>query len=190
MEKSLTENSDSFDYILKTRTTVHNFNPEPVPKNVIDAALEAFVTAPNHFLTKPWRIYVLGERTIEKIVDLNTDQIRSEKGEKLAMLKKERWSNVPCWILINCVYSDDQFRFQEDYASCACGIQNMMLSLWAKGYGSKWTTGPITRHSKFSEIVDFDPKSEVVVGLLWSGLPKDLPKGKKRDPQTNVNWLL
>ena len=66
----------------------------------------------------------------------------------------------------------------------------MMLSFWAKGYGSKWTTGPITRHPKFSELVDFDSKSEVVVGLLWSGLPESAPKGKKRDAQTNVSWLL
>ncbi len=185
----MSANSEYFQNILNTRLTIHDFKPEPVPKNVIDEALKSFMATPNHFLTKPWSIYVLGSKVKDKIIDLNTTTVLLEKGEKAAQIKKTRWSTVPCWVLVNCVLSSDKIRFQEDYAACACGIQNMMLSLWSNGYGSKWTTGPVTRHKEFSRIVGFDLEREVVVGLLWCGLPNTMPKRKKRDCDTNVTWL-
>ena len=96
---------------------------------------------------------------------------------------------VPCWILVNCVTSEDEIRFQEDYAACACGIQNMMLTFWSNGYGTKWTTGPVTRYPDFPDIVGFDSNEEVVVGLLWAGLPNTIPEKRARDSSRNVTWL-
>ena len=185
----MSANSEFFQGILNSRLTIHDFKPKPVPKNILDEALKSFMATPNHFLTKPWRIYVLGSRAKEKVIDLNTATVLAEKGEKAAQIKKTRWTTVPCWVLVNCLLNHDKIRFQEDYASCACGIQNMMLSLWSNGYGSKWTTGQVTRHRQFSRIIGFDFKTESVVGLLWCGLPNSVPREKKRDSSTNVTWL-
>ena len=189
MEKLISDKELYFENILNSRVTVHHFKTEPVPRQIIDKALKSFMSTPNHFSTKPWKIYVLGRESIIKTIDLNTEEIRRQKGEKVAMLKKNRWSSVPCWILINCALNEDNIRFQEDYAACACGIQNMMLSLWSNGYGSKWTTGQVTRHERFSKIIGFDQNEEMVVGLLWCGLPNAAPVKKSRESSVNVTWL-
>ena len=88
-----------------------------------------------------------------EIVELNSSRVRIDKGERAAQIKRERWAKVPCWILVNCTISEDEIRFQEDYAACACGIQNMMLTFWSNGYGTKWTTGPVTRYPDFPALL-------------------------------------
>lgn len=189
MESSFLQKARSFEDVINSRVTIHDFKTEAVPREIIDKALLSFAATPNHFLTKPWRIYVLGKKCVTEIVELNSSRVRIDKGEKAAQIKRERWAKVPCWILVNCTISEDEIRFQEDYAACACGIQNMMLTFWSNGYGTKWTTGPVTRYPDFPDIVGFDSNEEVVVGLLWAGLPNTIPEKRARDSSRNVTWL-
>ena len=189
MESSFLQKARSFEDVINSRVTIHDFKTEAVPREIIDKALLSFAATPNHFLTKPWRIYVLGKKCVTEIVELNSSRVRIDKGERAAQIKKERWAKVPCWILVNCTISEEEIRFQEDYAACACGIQNMMLTFWSNGYGTKWTTGPVTRYPDFPDIVGFDSNEEVVVGLLWAGLPNTIPEKRARDSSRNVTWL-
>ena len=189
MESSFLQKARSFEDVINSRVTIHDFKTEAVPREIIDKALLSFAATPNHFLTKPWRIYVLGKKCVTEIVELNSSRVRIDKGERAAQIKRERWAKVPCWILVNCTISEDEIRFQEDYAACACGIQNMMLTFWSNGYGTKWTTGPVTRYPDFPDIVGFDSNEEVVVGLLWAGLPNTIPEKRARDSSRNVTWL-
>ena len=41
--------------------------------------------------------------------------------------------------------TDNQVQKLEDYAACACAIQNLSLSLVADDVGCKWSTGQITK---------------------------------------------
>ncbi len=189
MESSFLQKARSFEDVINSRVTIHDFKTEAVPREIIDKALLSFAATPNHFLTKPWRIYVLGKKCVTEIVELNSSRVRIDKGERAAQIKRERWAKVPCWILVNCTISEEEIRFQEDYAACACGIQNMMLTFWSNGYGTKWTTGPVTRYPDFPDIVGFDSNEEVVVGLLWAGLPNTIPEKRARDSSRNVTWL-
>lgn len=189
MESSFLQKARSFEDVINSRVTIHDFKTEAVPRGIVDKALLSFAATPNHFLTKPWRIYVLGKKCVTEIVELNSSRVRIDKGERAAQIKRERWAKVPCWILVNCAISEDEIRFQEDYAACACGIQNMMLTFWSNGYGTKWTTGPVTRYPDFPGIVGFDSNDEVVVGLLWAGLPNTIPEKRARDSSRNVTWL-
>ena len=189
MESSFLQKARSFEDVINSRVTIHDFKTEAVPREIIDKALLSFAATPNHFLTKPWRIYVLGKKCVTEIVELNSSRVRIDKGERAAQIKRERWAKVPCWILVNCTISEEEIRFQEDYAACACGIQNMMMTFWSNGYGTKWTTGPVTRYPDFPDIVGFDSNEEVVVGLLWAGLPNTIPEKRARDSSRNVTWL-
>jgi hypothetical protein len=55
------------------------------------------------------------------------------------------------------------------------------LYLWIAGVGSKWTTGAITRDSRFFEIIGVDPAEAFVVGMLWFGYPKITPTQSRQD---------
>ncbi len=161
--------------ILRERRTSHHFSDEAIPESLIENAVESVRWAPNHYLTEPWRVYLLGPEVKNQIISLNTEIVGGSKGEKAAKIKATRWKEIPGWLLLNCIKSEDELRQSEDYAACCCGIQNLMLSFWADGVGVKWTTGEVTRDPRLSQIVGFNAEEEKVVGLLWFGVPKVVP---------------
>ena len=54
-------------------------------------------------------------------------------------------------------------------------IHNFSLLLWAQGIGVKWTTGAVTRSEEFYDLTWIDPHAERVVGLVWYGMPAEIP---------------
>ena len=70
---------------------------------------------------------------------------------------------------------------QEDYAACCCAAQNLMLTLWDKGVGVKWTTGAVVRDERFYELLDVDKTVEKIVGLFWYGYPAQNPEQSRRE---------
>ncbi|MFT4585190.1 MAG: nitroreductase [Gammaproteobacteria bacterium] len=169
--------------ILRERRTVHEFTPEPADGSLITDAIELARWAPNHHRTEPWHFYLLDYNTGMRLADLNSEIVTAAKGEKIAAIKRKRWSEMPGWLVVSCVKSDDEIRAREDYASCACAIQNMSLYLWEQGIGMKWTTGNVTRDARFFDIVGMDYEHEYVVGLLWYGYPALVPTQHRKPPE-------
>jgi len=154
---------------------VHNFLPDPPPDSIIFEAIDSARWAPNHRLTQPWRFYVVGPVTASAISELNARLVEEEKGEYAAQVKLQRWLSMPAWLVVTCRRSPDEQRFAEDYAATACAIQNLLLDLWSQGIGSKWGTGPVTRHAEFFKLIGADEESETVVGMFWYGYPAETP---------------
>ena len=71
---------------------------------------------------------------------------------------------------------EDDFKSREDYAATACAIQNFMLAAHALGYGTKWSTGAITRLPASYELFEVNPEESSVVGILWMGKPDQIPE--------------
>lgn len=175
-----TQELREFAEVLQGRRTVNLYLQTPVPEALVKEALEAATWAPNHHVTEPWRFILPGEQTVEKILDLCELLVRAKKGAELAGHKRESWSEKPGWLVVTCQRNDDALRQQEDYAACSAAVQNFMLYLWKAGVGSKWTTGDITRDSRFFDIVGIDPANEIVVGLIWFGYPKLTPTQSRK----------
>lgn len=146
------------------------------------------VLAPNHKHTEPWRFYVVGPNTHARIVALNTDLVRASGGEAAAANKEARWRAVPCFVIMTCVTAEEPLRAREDYAACACAIQNFMLTLWEQGVGTKWTTGPVTRDARLLDLIGADA-SETVVGLIHVGYPEAVPTTARPDAIGVTKWL-
>ena len=168
------------DNLITQRRTIHNFKPEKPPREILLKAVETARWAPNHYLSEPWRFYLLGEETANAITDLNADLIAQKKGPQAAEKKRRRWRNIPGWLVVTCEKSDNPLRYQEDYAACCCAIHNLSLYLWSQGIGIKWTTGNVIRTDEFYDTVWLDPETETVVGLLWYGYPTDIPKAHRK----------
>ena len=181
MKNNLTASYQSvLHQILRERRTSHHFTDEDIPQSNIENAVESMRWAPNHYLTEPWRVYLLGPEVKNQIISLMTGIVRESKGEKAAEIKAARWNEISGWLLVNCIKSEDELRQTEDYAACCCGIQNLSLSFWADGIGVKWTTGEVTRHPRLAEIVGFNAQEESVVGLLWFGVAKVVAEQKRK----------
>lgn len=161
--------------LISERRTIHEFKPEPVNIEKIKQAVDVSRWAPNHHLTEPWHVYLLGKETINSIIELNTELVRKISGDEAANAKKERWSGIPGWLVITCDKSTDSLRQQEDYAACCCMVQNMLLYLWSENIGIKWSTGAITRDDRFYDLLWLDPALEQVIGIFWYGYAAEIP---------------
>ncbi len=176
-----TQELREFGEVLRGRRTVNLYLQTPVPEELVRDAIEVATWAPNHHLTEPWRFILPGEQTVDKILDLCQRIVSRKKSTDLALHKRESWSQKPGWLIVTCRRSDGELRQQEDYAACSAAVQNFMLYLWKAGVGSKWTTGDITRDSRFFDIIGVDQSESFVVGLIWYGYPKLTPAQSRKE---------
>ena len=135
----------------------------------------------------------MGPETRQRIVDLgvrikaenareNGSELTEEREEKI----RAKLGNSPEGIVVSQVLDDDPFRRKEDYAAIACAIQNIMLSLWSEGVGSKWATGSVTRHPETYDILEIDPDVQEIVAFVWVGHSSRELFETPREPLENV----
>lgn len=166
---------------VRSRRTIHLFHPDRVPSSEdVLSAIDLARWAPNHYVTEPWRFYLLGRESAGAIARLNASLVAEARGEAAGHAKLEQWLEVPGWLVVMCARSDDERRQQEDYAACCCAVQNLQLVLWSRGIGTKWTTGDVTRAPGFFEILKVDPADEMLVSMLWYGYAADVPAPSRK----------
>jgi nitroreductase len=167
--------------IIRDRRTIHNFQPDRLPpREHIIAAISHAMWAPNHHITEPWRFYLIGEQTKERICVLNAEILQQARGAEAARIKLQRWREIPGWMLLTCSESKNRIRAMEDYAACCCAAQNFMLYLWSLDIGVKWSTGGLIRNPDFYQIVGMDPQQETPIGLFWYGYAQDIPQTTRK----------
>ncbi len=173
-------NSSKLVELMTTRRTIHQFKEGLRPREKLMEAIDNARWAPNHHLTEPWHFYLLGDETVNALIELNTAFTRETKGDAAAEAKERRWRTMPGWFVMTCAKSDSPVQNQEDYAACCCAIQNLMLTLWNEDIGVKWSTGAITREQRFYDLLWLNPEIETVVGLFWYGYPDDIPNATRK----------
>ena len=175
--------------VLRGRRSIDLFAPDAVAVDTVRAAIEVARWAPNHRLTEPWKFYLLGPASLRSLIDLAVELEIAKKGERAGPVRRARLEAVPGMFVLTSARSEDASLEREDYAACCCAAQNLMLYLWGKGIGAKWTTGGITRHARFHELLGIDVTQESVVGLFWYGVPKVIPTQKRRPVEEIVTKL-
>jgi nitroreductase len=166
---------------IRSRRTTKLYLKQAVDRKLILDAIEVARWAPNHHLTEPWHFYVLGSQKIQACVDLTRIVVTETKDAKMGEFKAESAAANPGWLVVTCQKSSDELLQREDYASCACAIQNLMLYLSEAGVATKWATGPITRDARFYELLGVDSDSALVVGIIWYGYPRITPAQVRKD---------
>lgn len=189
MQPADSVNAEAFASVLRGRRSIDLFAPDAVGIDKLLAAIEVARWAPNHRLTEPWRFYVLGPTTLRALIDLAVELEIAAKGEKAGPVRRARLEGVPGMFVLTSTRSDDALTDRENYAACCCAAQNLMLYLWRKGIGVKWTTGAITRHARFYELLGVDANKESIVGLFWYGVPKVIPTQKRKPVEEIVTQL-
>jgi len=166
---------------MRSRRTTNMFLKQEVSKDLVLEAIEVARWAPNHHLTEPWHFYVLGNGKKAASAELIRTIVTENKTAEMGEHKFKAANAIPGWLVVTCRKSDDELRGREDYASCCCAIQNILLYLSEAGVASKWTTGLITRDQRFFELLGIDDSKEYVVAMLWYGYPKILPTQSRKD---------
>ena len=162
---------------IKKRRTIHIFSKKSVPKEIIERSIVAANQAPCHRRTFPWRFTSLSMNKRELLCQLQFSlKFGNDPIDELNYKKiKDKILNPSHLIIASQVCSDNKDQKLEDYAACACAIQNMSLSLVADGVGYKWSTGKITTDPNTYQIAEIDPIDEEIIGFIWIGYGEQPP---------------
>ena len=176
-------------HAILSRRTAHSWTDTPVPEDVIQAGLEAANMAPCHHLTWPWRFTLPGPKSREALFELGVQLKAAKGGLDITPAFKDRLRaklRNPALVVVSQVKDSDPMRFEEDYAACACAIQNLCLSVFERGFLSKWSSGGLTRHAQTYALLGIDPEVERIVGFIWIGVPTRPPNTPPRPPIEQV----
>ena len=163
------------------RRTVHAFNSRKVDEELIFNAINAANQAPCHRLTFPWRFYSIGISKRNEILKLAIDIKSSKKllDENSKKIIRDKFLNPSHLLISSQILNKDELIKKEDYAACACAIQNLALSLASSGVQIKWSSGDIIRSKRIYNILNIDSKLEEIIGFIWVGYGKILPEIKR-----------
>jgi nitroreductase len=152
---------------IRTRRTVKKFDPTPLPPEQLARVLEAARWAPNHRLTQPWRLRVVGPVTLGRLVSFS-----GEGGRKLL--------TAPHLVLASYVPSALPQHAEEDEHATAAAIYAVLLAATAEGLASFWRTPSFLRDEEGLRIAGV-PEGEHAIGLVYLGRPAgELPDPPER----------
>lgn len=160
--------------IIKNRRTIHHFTPDAVPDEYITKALSLAVYAPNHHHTQPVKFYQFGPETKDNFLQYAAISF-SDRDSATAEKKLARWQNIPGWVLVTRKIAESEKVNHEDYATLSIALYIVMQSLTEDGIGSKWSTGSLLFTKEVYALLNIDPQSEVIEGMLWYGYPEKMP---------------
>jgi nitroreductase len=166
------------------RRSIKKFQDLPVPREAIEAALQAATLAPNHRSTQPWRFYVLGpesrrayglalgERKARKVTDPDAARaVRDRTGGEYAAM--------PCMIAVAMAVDESPEVREEDYAAVMMAIENLLLAAVEQGLGSHIRTGAVMDDPAARAAVGVR-EGERIVAAVTLGVPAEVPAPRER----------
>jgi nitroreductase len=162
------------DDAIRLRRTHKQYGATPVDDETLRSLLELARWAPNHHMTQPTRLRVLGPET----------RARLERacGEKEAA----KLRRAPTLVLATALLGSGDPRTDfEDLQSTACAVYAILLGATARGLASYWRTPEALDQAEPRAVLDLDPE-ERVIGLVHLGPPASEPPVKERSPLTDV----
>ncbi|MDH5734325.1 MAG: nitroreductase family protein [Candidatus Bathyarchaeota archaeon] len=149
--------------VILGRRSIRRYEPEEIPKDVLDKILEAGRQAPSAANRQPWHFIVLTDHEIKKQLS------------KWMFTKHVKNSAVTIVGCANTGFIDRKW----STISTSIALQNMAIAAWAMGVGSCWIVG--FKESKVKQLLEIPDKWKVVA-LVSFGYPAEKPHPKRRKP--------
>jgi nitroreductase len=175
---------------IQTRRTIKEFRSDPIPEETLWRILDAVRWAPNHRLTEPWRLTIIGKESREGLADALAAQAAS--GQDLSVVAKakaearRKVTSSPVLLAVTCRLDGNPAQQAEDVAAVCAAMQNLQLAAWSEGIGSHWNTGKVTRLPETAALLGLSERSEQLVGFLYLGYPAQVPEPPNRRPIQDV----
>jgi nitroreductase len=161
---------------IRTRRTHKAFTAQPLEAGVLDELFELARWAPNHHLTNPWRLRVLGPRTRARLMEL------AESEQPGSAVKLQR---APTLVAVTACTSGDPVQDREDLLATAVAAYLVLLGAHARGLAGYWRTVSLLDDPRGREILGL-AASETPVGLLYLGEPVQEQRVPERAPIADV----
>ncbi len=205
---NLVPNSATFQEFLRSRRSVRQFLPDPVPKDVIKRVLHTAIHAPSAHNHQPWCFVVLESAGTRKLLvdnissdfyhDLVADGVSSEEAKDTVAQSRRRIIGSPVAILLildpssGDVYPD-KVRQRAEYLMGVQGVAlaggKLLLAAHAEGLGGVWICAPLFAPETIHRALDL-PAVWEPQGMILLGYPARIPSQRPRKPVDEVTKFL
>lgn len=149
------------------RRSVRQFLESPVERQIILEALRAASWAPSGLNNQPWRFAIIGNKDIK---------------EQLAGLT--RYSKVlqgAAALIAVFMDKDSSYDYVKDCQAIGAAIQNMLLTLHARGVGAVWLGEILKNKDKINGYLDLPERLELMA-MVAVGEPAHRNQSSHRRP--------
>src|SRR4051794_28830967 len=163
---------------IRTRRTQKADTPEPLDRETRDEPFELAPLPPNHNLTNPSRLRVVGPEALERL----KQAAGPESAPKL--------DRAPTLVVASSIQvGDDPIRDDEDLNAAAAATYVLLLAAHARALAGYWRTPEVLRTPEGRAAVDV-PSDEKVLGLVYLGHPcQDKPAPPRAPSDEYVTYL-
>ncbi len=193
--------SQALHEFLRSRRSVREFQPRPVPDDVLERILDTGIYAPSAHNLQPWRIVVLRKPEVKRKLALAlTERMRrdmaaegadAEAIEARVARSIRRMDEAPVVLLLNrdvdVVRRDAPPEHTMAVQSVAALALQLMLAAHAEGLGSVWVCWPLYAQAETRAALAL-PASWEPQGMLFIGYPAESPEPPPRLPRNAVVW--
>ncbi|PWU02251.1 MAG: nitroreductase [Bacteroidetes bacterium] len=154
-------------------------NGNKIQDDLVDHLLEMANWAPTHGLTEPWFYLVFSGEKVQEFcfqhAQLYKNSTPSEKYTEAAYEKILHNGDKASHILAAIMKRGDNQKIpeQEEMASVAASIQNILLTATAHGIASFWSTSGMTYQQAMKDFLQLRPQDKLM-GFIFLGY-SDLP---------------
>ena len=184
------------DACIKGRRSVRAYEERPVPKDVVEAILEAGIWAPTGMNRQPWRFIIIEDRSVIKFI---SDETKKAVREMMPSMSKRSeaqedrdWVcfNAPMLILI-CAETKAMAQIVPiDLIDSVLAAQNMSLKAYDLGLGTCYMgfIHLLTRKPDVLRKAGMPEGYELMVPLIL-GYPKNKQGPGKRNNPNILKWI-
>jgi nitroreductase len=159
---------------IRTRRTHKAYGSEPVDHQTLTELLELGRWAPNHHLTNPWRLRVVGPAALDRL----KDAVGPEGAAKL--------DRAPTLVAVSYVTSpEDAVADEEDLLAAGCAAYAVLLGAHGRGLAAYWRTPAILREPAGRAALTI-PEDERCIALLHLGPVRQEQRVPERAPLDDV----
>lgn len=173
--------------VIKKRRTIYQFIDQKVTQNALDQCYEAAIWAPNHKMRQPWLFWQVGVEAHSFLSNVYAEHRASKKvapaeaeWQNLFDKAQARFMAIPQVVLVGQKQHENPVDCLEDYAACACAIQNFQLMASDLGMGVQWSTGPIINDVRVYDFLGIDKAQIRLIAALYMGYPDCVPESCRK----------
>ena len=165
---------DAFE-LLSTRASNGKLTDPAPDADSLRFALEAAARAPDHGTLRPWRVHLVRGEAREKLGALMADVAHKQNpnisAEELAKTRGKAL-RAPLIIVVSAkVQAHPKVPAIEQILAAGAAAQNILLALYARGYGAMWRTGGPAYDNDVKRAFGLSPE-DALVAFIYAGTPK------------------
>ncbi len=172
-----------FSELVRSRHSIRDFKSDPVPRELLQGAIEAAAMAPSAMNSQPWHFYVATGATRAKVGEI-ISQSTIHLSEYMDALGPRRYEDAVKWysflgeapvvIGISTPEVEGDFNLLNKYLSLGCAIENLLLGLANVGLGACNVTFSYWVRDELGSVFGI-PHGTGIAACVAVGYPSEVP---------------